>query len=114
MSFMDIKEEEIEVVRGSYPFKERSGGAARHSLRYILGDLQDIKQKYFMLGFHLNEFAEYNYYKDFGYESMKEFCLANIPLDYSALSRCMSVHTHTCERVEGKSWKKNKPDERKI
>lgn len=106
MSFMDIKEEEIEVVRGSYPFKERSGGTARHSLRYILGDLQDIKQKYFMLGFHLNEFAEYNYYKDFGYESMKEFCLANIPLDYSALSRCMSVHTHTCERVEGKPWKK--------
>lgn len=98
MEFVNIKENEIEVVRGDKPYKEREGGAARHSLRYILGDLGDIKQKYFNLGFHLNEFAQNEYYKDFGYDSMKEFCLANIPIEYSSLSRCMSVHKHVCER----------------
>ena len=106
MEFVNINENEIEIVRGDGPYKEREGGAARHSLRYILGDLGDIKQKYFILGFHLNEFAENEYYKDFGYNSMKDFCVANIPIEYSSLSRCMVVHTHTCERVEGKPWKK--------
>lgn len=106
MEFVNINENEIEIVRGGGPYKEREGGAARHSLRYILGDLGDIKQKYFILGFHLNEFAENEYYKDFGYNSMKDFCVANIPIEYSSLSRCMAVHTHTCERVEGKPWKK--------
>lgn len=106
MEFVNINENEIEIVRGDGPYKEREGGAARHSLRYILGDLGDIKQKYFILGFHLNEFAENEYYKDFGYDSMKDFCVANIPIEYSSLSRCMTVHTHVCERVEGKPWKK--------
>lgn len=106
MEFVNINENEIEIVRGEGPYKEREGGAARHSLRYILGDLGDIKQKYFILGFHLNEFAENEYYKDFGYDSMKDFCVANMPIEYSSLSRCMTVHTHVCERVEGKPWKK--------
>lgn len=106
MAFYDINENEIEIVRGDRPYKEREGGVARHSLSYILGDLGDIKQKYFILGFHLNEFAENEYYKDFGYDSMKDFCVANIPIEYSSLSRCMTVHTHICERVEGKPWKK--------
>lgn len=100
MEFINIKENEIEVVRGDKPYKEREGGVARHSLRYILGDLGDIKQEYFILGFHLNEFAQNEYYKDFGYDSMKDFCLANIPIEYSSLSRCMSVHKYTCERLQ--------------
>ena len=106
LSFTDINENEIEVVRGDRPYKEKEDGFARHSLKYILLDLKDIKHKYFILGFHLNEFAECKHYEDFGYDSMKDFCLANIPLDYSAVSRCMTVHTYTCERLEGKSGKK--------
>lgn len=101
MEFVNIKENEIEVVRGDRPYKEREGGVARHSLRYILGDLRDIKQKYFILGFHLNEFVQNEYYKDFGFDSMKDFCLANIPIEYSSLSRCMSVHAFACERLIG-------------
>ena len=97
MAFYDIDENEIEVVRGTGKLKEREG--ARHSLRYILGDLGDIKEKYFILGFHLNEFTNSEYYKDFGYDSMKDFCTANIPIEYSSLNRCMSVHKHTCERL---------------
>ncbi len=97
MAFYDINENEIEVVRGTGRVKEREG--ARHSLRYILGDLGDIKEKYFILGFHLNEFTNSEYYKDFGYDSMKDFCTANIPIEYSSLNRCMSVHKHTCERL---------------
>lgn len=106
MAFYDINENEIEVIKGtSASFREREG--ARHSLRYILGDLGDIKEKYFMLGFHLNEFANSEYYKDFGYDSMKDFCLANIPIEYCSLSRCMSVHKYTCERLEGEIYPLN-------
>lgn len=106
MSFYEINENEIEIIKGTAAnFREREG--ARHSLRYILGDLGDIKEKYFILGFHLNEFANCEYYKDFGYDSMKDFCLANIPIEYSSLSRCMSVHKYTCERLEGKMYPLN-------
>lgn len=113
MAFYDINENEIEVVRGEGTIRTKERGGARHSLRYILGDLGDIKEKYFILGFHLNEFAENEYYKDFGYNSMKDFCVANIPIEYSLLSRCMTVHTHTCERIKGEPWKKTNRIEEK-
>lgn len=106
MSIYDINVNEIKVVMGKGTIRSKERGGARHTLRYILGDLGDIKEKYFILGFHLNVFSENEYYKDFGYDSMKDFCVANIPIEYSSLSRCMTVHTHTCERVEGAPWNK--------
>ncbi|MFG6326575.1 MAG: hypothetical protein K1W00_06970 [Lachnospiraceae bacterium] len=106
MSIYDINVNEIKVVMGKGTISSKERGGARHTLRYILGDLGDIKEKYFILGFHLNVFSENEYYKDFGYDSMKDFCVANIPIEYSSLSRCMTVHTHTCERVEGAPWNK--------
>ena len=55
----------------------------------------DIKQSYFKLGFHLNEFKECKYYEDFGYLTFEEFCENNFDLDKSAISRCINVFLMT-------------------
>lgn len=96
MSFYDIDENNIQVFYGMYGLREERE-AARHSLRYILGDFDDIKTSYFRLGFHLDEFIRCKYYEDFGYLSFKEFALKNIPLDYSSINRCISVFNMSCE-----------------
>lgn len=64
---------------------------ARSSVRYILTDLNDIRKKYFLLGFHLQECSRMKYYEDFGYTTMEEFCEKNFGLDKSTVSRCISV-----------------------
>lgn len=66
--------------------------AARTSLKYILADMNDIRERYIRLGFHLSEFQSYKYYYDFGYTSMEDFCAANLGLDRSAVSRCINVY----------------------
>ena len=87
---MMTSEKDIDVKYGFIDFgPERE--AARTSLKYIHTDMCDIKRSYFKLGFHLNEFKECKYYKDFGYSSFEEFCEHNFDLDKSAISRCINV-----------------------
>lgn len=81
---------DIDVKYGLFDYgPERDG--ARSSLGYIHSDMYDIKKSYFRLGFHLNEFKEFEYYKDFGYETFEEFCENNFDLEKSAISRCINV-----------------------
>lgn len=89
-AFANIKENEINVKYGLYNFGEEREGA-RGSLRYIIGDIQDIKMNYVRLGFHLLEFKQFEYFKDFGYVKFEEFCEKNIPLHKKTISRCIAV-----------------------
>lgn len=92
---ISTRDDELKIKYGMYDLGvEREG--ARHSLKYILTDLTDIKQCYIRLGFHLIEFDRCKYYEDFGYLTFAEFCAENIPLDKSAISRCMAVCNNFC------------------
>lgn len=83
-------EKDLDIRYGLIDFgPERE--AARTSVKYILTDMNDIRKSYIRLGFHLSEFERYEYYKDFGYATLQEFCDANIGLDKSAVSRCIGV-----------------------
>jgi len=87
---ISTNEKDLDIKYGMIDFgPERE--AARTSVKYILSDLNDIRRFYIHLGFHLSEFETYEYYKDFGYASLQEFCDANIGLDKSAVSRCIGV-----------------------
>ena len=100
MSFFDIKADEINIKYGLYDLRDEREGA-RGSLQYILSDFADIKQSYFRLGFHLDEFIRCKYYEDFGYLTFKEFALDNIPLDYSSINRCINVYNMTYQSKDG-------------
>ena len=92
-------EKDIDVKYGMIDFgPERE--MARASLKYIYTDMCNIKQSYFKLGFHLNEFKECKYYEDFGYASFEEFCEHNFDLDKSAISRCINVFLMTTSQGE--------------
>ena len=65
---------------------------ARHSLKYILCDMADLKQSFIRLGFHLYEFSHFAYYRSFGYRSMAEFCEANLGLSRSSYCRLINVY----------------------
>lgn len=81
-------EKKLEVVYGSEnPSGSRKSeeADARHSLRFILSDLSDLKRSFIRLGFHLYEFRMYAFYYVFGYLSMEDFCEANL-----GLSKCLS------------------------
>jgi hypothetical protein len=61
------------------------------SYRNILIEKNDIKHSYIRLGFYLNEFEKSGYFKEFGFDNMYSFASANLGLDKSAVSRCVSV-----------------------
>lgn len=82
--------EQFTVKYGMYNLCEERE-MARASFGYIMSDFKDLKDKYIKLGFHLDEFNRFMYYKDFGYLTFEEFCINNIPLDLSSISRCISV-----------------------
>ncbi|MBQ8299276.1 MAG: hypothetical protein IJX99_05360 [Clostridia bacterium] len=87
---ISTNEKELDIKYGLIDFgPEREN--ARVSVKYILTDMNDIRKSYIRLGFHLSEFERMEYYKDFGYASLQEFCDANIGLDKSAVSRCIGV-----------------------
>lgn len=62
------------------------------SVKYILADLNNIRRYYIRLGFHLEEFSRCEYYHDFGFVTLEEFCEKNFGLDKSAVSRCINVY----------------------
>lgn len=65
---------------------------AKGSFEYIRQDISDLKKRYIALGFHLQEFASNNYYKEYGFSSMEEFVYSNFGIEKSSYSRLMSVY----------------------
>lgn len=87
----------LPIVYGLFNFGPVTD-AALHSLKYIYSDIQDLKDRYIKLGFHLWEFEHKEYFKDFGYDSFKDFCEKNIPLDNSNISKCIKVWYRFCKK----------------
>lgn len=89
---LETNEKDLKVKYGMINLLREERLMARTSLKYILHDMNDIRTRYIRLGFHLDEFRRNNYFIDFGYPTMEEFCAANIGLDKSAISRCINVY----------------------
>lgn len=89
---ISTKDSEIEIYYGMINFRDEPREAAYSSVKYLYTDLTDIRKYYIRLGFHLNEFARCEYYKDFGFATLEEFCEKNLGLDKSAVSRCINVY----------------------
>lgn len=85
-----LSQNKLDVKYGLYNLCEERD-LAKASFGYIMSDFHDLKNKYIKLGFHLDEFNRFQYYKDFGYLTFEEFCTNNIPLDLGSISRCISV-----------------------
>ena len=68
------------------------------SFNYLHDDIRDIKKRYITLGFHLDEFERLGYYKQFGYDCLKDFVYDNFGIEHSGLSRILSVYYRFAER----------------
>lgn len=107
---LSTSEKDLKVVYGPYykeckHFDKIDINLALGSLKYILSDMNDIRKKYIFLGFHLSEFKRCNHYLKFGYCCMEDFCAANLGMDKSAVSRCISVWEKFAEVDAGHSRK---------
>lgn len=85
------KESDLVIVRGNSVIGEPSE-AALASVKYLYTDLTDIRKYYIRLGFHLYEFSNYQYYRNFGYYTLEAFCEMNLGMDKGAVSRCINVY----------------------
>ena len=93
-------EKDINVVPGTYVVPERnlpSQELALASVKYLYTDINDVRQHYFRLGFHLREFDKCKYYFCFGYSCLADFASVNLGMDASAVSRCISVFEKFCK-----------------
>lgn len=90
---------DVPVVYGdSFPMSgDTADTNAIGHLKYVLNDVDDIRRSYVKLGFHLSEIKRYSIYEKFGYDNLKDFCINNVPVDYSILSRCISVYERFCD-----------------
>lgn len=97
-------ESDIKVVRGTYivPHLNVSEELALASVKYLYTDINDVREHYFRLGFHLREFDKRQYYYFFGYSCLADFACVNLGMDASAVSRCISVFEKFCKRTD--SW----------
>jgi hypothetical protein len=86
-------DKELNIIHGGYKFmaSQTPRDVALTSVKYLYTDLTDIRKYYIKLGFHLDEFARNEYYKDFGFITLEDFCDKNLGLDKSAVSRCINV-----------------------
>lgn len=94
-------EKDVNVVPGNYVVPERnlpSQELALASVKYLYTDINDVRQRYFRLGFHLREFDKNRYYLCFGYSCLADFASVNLGMDASAISRCISVFEKFCKR----------------
>lgn len=93
-------EKDINVVPGTYVVPDRnlpSQELALASVKYLYTDINDVRQHYFRLGFHLREFDKCKYYFCFGYSCLADFASVNLGMDASAVSRCISVFEKFCK-----------------
>lgn len=90
------------VVYGMINYgNETISDGAKGSFEYIRQDISDLRKRYIALGFHLQEFASNNYYKEYGFSSMEEFVYKNFGIEKSSYSRLMSVYHRFAARGEG-------------
>ncbi len=89
---LTTKDSDLEVVYGKHISKKHPREEAFGSLKYLYTDLTNIREYYIRLGFHLLEFKMCEYYKDFGYLTLEEFCDVNLAMDKGAVSRCINVY----------------------
>lgn len=102
-----IDEKELVIKLGMINFGFEVAGKeelARSSFGYILNDVNDLKERYIKLGFHLEEFNRNEYYKVFGFSTFQEFCNENMPISYQTCKHCMNVFLNFAE--DGTSCKK--------
>lgn len=87
------KDSDIEVIYGKAPsiYKTPRSEAYGH-LKYLYNDLTNIRKYYIRLGFHLTEFLNCGYFRDFHYFSFEEFCEVNLGMDKGSVSRCINVY----------------------
>lgn len=108
-----VKENELVIKLGMINFgsdvlaKEEY---ARSSFQYILNDVNDLKERYIKLGFHLEEFNRCEYYKVFGFATFQEFCTENMPISYQTCKHCMNVFLNFAQK--GTSTRKMFIDEK--
>ena len=82
---------DINVYFGGEKYRDTPRKEAYGHVKYLYTDLTDIRKYYIRLGFHLDEFERCGYHFDFGYATLADFCMANLGLDKSAVSRCICV-----------------------
>lgn len=89
-----IDEKELVIKFGLVNFGDDVSSmeqSARSSFGYIMHDVNELASRYIKLGFHMDEFNRFEYYKVFGFSTFKEFCEENMPLSYSTCMRCIQV-----------------------
>lgn len=89
-----IDEKELVIKFGMVNFGDDVNSmeqSARSSFGYIMHDVNELASRYIKLGFHMDEFNRFEYYKVFGFSTFKEFCEENMPLSYSTCMRCIQV-----------------------
>lgn len=91
IDYLTANLEDLPLHFGMINFTEEPSPAAISSAGYLLNDCADLKKRYISLGFHLDEFAINQYYRDFGYNNLYDFAFDNLGLDRSAVSRCLNV-----------------------
>lgn len=103
-----VKENELVIKLGMINFGSEIVGKeefARSSFQYILNDVNDLKERYIKLGFHLEEFNRCEYYKVFGFATFQEFCTENMPISYKTCMQCVQVFNNfaqqgtTCKKM---------------
>ena len=103
------KDYDINVYFGDGKYRDTPRKEAYGHVKYLYTDLTDIRKYYIRLGFHLDEFERCGYYFDFGYATLADFCMANLGLDKTAVSRCISVYREfnaaNVESTDGKGLK---------
>lgn len=101
---LTTSDNDINVILGGCPLPpNRIRKEAYGSLKYLYTDLTDIRKYYIRLGFHLEEFYRCEYFRDFGYLCLEDFCDKNLGLDKSAVSRCINVYREFNAKDDQKS-----------
>lgn len=79
------------IKYGLFPFSDETREVALKHYEYIQSDVVDLKKNYIRLAFHLYEFQQYQYYRDFHYDNFYDFVFENFGLKQSSVSRLFSV-----------------------
>lgn len=89
------------VKYGLFNFCEEPREIALQCYSYIQSDSADLKHRYISLGFHLNEFHQKQFFRDFGFDNLYDFAFDNFGLKQSAVSRCINVWQRFCLKQNG-------------
>lgn len=93
--YIGTKLDDLPVKYGLYNFGEVRELAVS-SFSYVLNDIFNLRNDFIVLGFHLREIRDCEYYKDFGYLDFYEFCECNFNLKKSSVNNYILVHSTFC------------------